>query len=378
MTLVRRKVGPGPDTWAALEQTWSGLFDRTGETSVFLSEEWMGRWFERFGEPFDTFGFVWSTAGGEPVACALIPRPPSRIGPFRVSTVRLNASGARGFACEINDVLTLAEHRAEVVEDLAEILASHPSDEVMLEGVREDLFERTLDRWPAGRWRGIRSESPYVDLDRLRATGKSYLSTLSSNTRGQIRRSMRKYEDRFGALTSRSASGPAQALDWFSEMLELHDRRWDSEGTESGFLQEAREFHAELIHDAVSGASSDALCADLTRVSAGDETIGVLYHLIRRGHVHFYQSGLLYHDDSHLKPGLVAHTLSIEDSIRRGYSRYDFLGGESEPVRYKRSLSTDAEILYWATLPNGTLRERLLSAARRVKNALRSRWSDEA
>lgn len=376
VSLSRQTVDAGPSAWRTIVPVWSDLIDRTRETSAFLSEEWVGRWFDRFGERFHTFGLIWSTSEGEPVACALLTPSHARIGPLRVSTVRLNASGAHGFACEINDVVTLPEYRSDVVADLTDFLASQPTDQIRLEGVRQDLFQQILGRWPSDRWRGIESESPYVNLDRLRRSGEDYLSTLSSNTRSQIRRSIRKYEDRLGGLRAESASGAAQALDWFAEMLDLHDRRWRSVGEPSGFTQDARDFHADLISEILSRESSDGLCADLTRVTAGSETIGILYHLVLRGHVHFYQSGFLYHDDSHLKPGLVSHALSIEDCIRSGHGRYDFLGGEAEPVRYKRSLSTDAEILYWATLPNGTLRESVLSTARRVKDAVRKRLGE--
>jgi CelD/BcsL family acetyltransferase involved in cellulose biosynthesis len=141
-----------------------------------------------------------------------------------------------------------------------------------------------------------------------------------------------------------------QALTWFEEMVTLHEERWRAQGEAGAFLPTAKRFHTTLIERVFGDEGDRGLGIDIVRVRFGEATIGILYNLVYRGCVHFYQSGLNYHDDARLKPGFVAHALTIERCVRRGDEEYDFLGGEPEPVRYKRSLSTDRRTLYWAEL----------------------------
>jgi CelD/BcsL family acetyltransferase involved in cellulose biosynthesis len=108
------------------------------------------------------------------------------------------------------------------------------------------------------------------------------------------------------------------------------------------------------------------------RLSFGDEAIGFLYTLTSGGSVCFYQSGLKYHPDNRLKPGLVTHVLAAEYLLENGADEYDFLGGEPVPVRYKRSLSTDVRMLAWLHLPAPSLKMQAFYAVRRLVRALRS------
>ena len=82
------------------------------------------------------------------------------------------------------------------------------------------------------------------------------------------------------------------------------------------------------------------------------------------------QSGLAYHEDRRLKPGLVCHTLAIEHHLLRGSREYDFLGGEAQPVQYKRSLSTNVHCLTWGQISLGTARVKALWTARSVKRRI--------
>jgi CelD/BcsL family acetyltransferase involved in cellulose biosynthesis len=161
---------------------------------------------------------------------------------------------------------------------------------------------------------------------------------------------------------------------WFDEMVSLHVESWRARGEEGAFPPEGQRFHSALVRRSF-GASDEAFRASLLRIRFGQETIGVLYFLEHHGRVNFYQSGLSYADDSKLKPGLVAHTLAIRHYTERGSLEYDFLGGEAETARYKRSLSTDSRDLVWRDLPSPAPKMGLLRALRLGRRWLRSRGS---
>ena len=65
--------------------------------------------------------------------------------------------------------------------------------------------------------------------------GSSYLDTLSSNTRYQIRRSRRIYEER-GQVELKRAQSVGEALEFFDQIGPLHIHRWGGELGESGFV----------------------------------------------------------------------------------------------------------------------------------------------
>ena len=102
----------------------------------------------------------------------------------------------------------------------------------------------------------------------------------------------------------------------------------------------------------------------MLRISAGQQTIGVLYNLIHRGKVYFYQCGYLYTSDKRLSPGRVALSLAIQYCLDAGYDDFDFLSGQG---KYKEWMSTDSRSLVWATFKKPLRRLRLLHAIHRIK-----------
>ncbi len=201
-----------------------------------------------------------------------------------------------------------------------------------------------------------------MDLARLRDSGGDHLRAVSRNTREQIRRSLTRYRER-GEVTVTAAQTPDEAQAMFEEMLVLHDARWHAVGKGGGFASPLRrQFHRAFVRRGVAEGH-----AQLLRVAAGDRVIGVLYNLVANGKVNFYQSGLQYEDDKHLKPGLVAHHLAIEHCLALGCCEYDFLMSKPGEGRYKESLSNASRQLGWVTLYRGGWRQRYFAFARAMR-----------
>ncbi|MEX2048894.1 MAG: GNAT family N-acetyltransferase [Gemmatimonadota bacterium] len=365
----REVIEYGEGLWSSLAPIWQTL--GANDTSAFLSVEWVGAWIGAFGRGRRPWGVVWHGADERPVGCALLSVGMAKLGPFTVRRMYLNASGV-GVGCEHNDVLAVPEVRAAILDDLISLVRGESVDELALRGVREHLYQELRTRWPEPVHEGFLSESPFVSLGHVRAGGEPYLSSLSSNTRSQIRRSIRLYQCRFGDPEVRAA-GPLEVRAWFDRMVMLHTGRWRQRGGEGAFVDPAVcSFHVGLLEGTFEAPSD--FQPELLRVSFGREAIAYLYQLRYRGRVSFYQSGLAYHDDNRLKPGLVAHAFAIEHYISLGESEYDLLGGEPEAVRYKRSLATDGRMLAWIELPSPTAKMRLLRGARLARRGVRSLW----
>ncbi|GAB1342511.1 GNAT family N-acetyltransferase [Gemmatimonas sp.] len=283
----------------------------------------------------------------------------------------LNTAGeddADNTVVEYNAVLCASEHAEAVHDAIAAYIGRSGADEFMLSGGTERavaLCRHVLPTWRADvEWR----ESPFVDLEALRAAGAGHLDVISRNTREQIRRSLRRYAER-GELSVSLASTPLEMHQAFAEMVRLHEARWQAAGELGGFATPLRkQFHAAFVeHGGATGHMH------LLRVYAGGQLLGVLYNLVANGHVCFYQSGLQYEADKQLKPGLVVHHLAIEHYLANGYREYDFLPSETGEGRYKQSLSTSSRRLGTLRLQRPGLRRRYFDAARRVKLLMNQR-----
>lgn len=372
LALQRTHTPPRADLWESIEHDWRELLDATGETSAFLSPEWTRAWLAHPDAVDNTSAVRWTDRHGTVVAMLLGSRGTGKTGPFTVRRSFFNGPPSSAARPEHNDVLALPEHRPAVLRDLARMLLTIPSDDVGLVGVRPELLEPLAARVRGNLWDGYVSQSPYVDLAQVRNGEQEYLAVLSKNSRSQIRRSLRLYEERFGPMRLRVAESAPEACTWFDEMLAIHDTRREALGAASEFTPTARTFHRGLVEHAFGGSGSNELGADLFRVEFGEETLGVLYHLVYRNHVYYYQGGLRYHDDKRLKPGLVSHSLVIQHYLEHGATEYDFLGGEPRPVRYKETLSTGHRLLHWGEMSLPTKKMKLIRALRLARRVLRS------
>lgn len=171
-----------------------------------------------------------------------------------------------------------------------------------------------------------------ADLSRFLSV-EDYLNSLSSNTRAQIRRSVKYYRG-LGALNVSWADSAEQTAEWFEHIAQLHKLRWGDKQGQSGFSNSRFvEFHQVLLaHKSSPGR--------VYKIQFGHVLLAYLYFLEVDGHLQFYLSAVDYSHGrgNKYKPGLVAHYVMIEQSIMRNANVYDFLGGDA---RYKHSLSHD-------------------------------------
>jgi alpha/beta superfamily hydrolase len=368
--LRREVMSAGADMWPRVEPAWRELLEATSESSAFLSADWVRSWVEPAAREGRTFGVVWFAPDDTVVGSAILTWGKGVLGPFRTRRIFLNSTGVEPTRPEHNDVLTLPEYRDDVLADLMGLIRESAAEDIGLLGVRPELVDAIRSLNPDMSWDGYESESPFVALNALRASGKDYMSMLSASTRSQVRRSTRLYESRLGESEITIAKSADEAMASFREMLRLHDKTWLKRGRASGFTPEARRHHADLIAGAWRTQGDAGLRTDVVRIRFGTEVVGVLYHLNYRGYVQFYQGGLRYEADHRLKPGLVSHSLAIQHYLDAGAIEYDFLGGEPKPVRYKRSLSSDRRPLYWGELSLPGTRMTILNTLRDARRKL--------
>ena len=147
-------------------------------------------------------------------------------------------------------------------------------------------------------YRGKTSTSPFVDLDAVRGKAGDLCALLSANTRGQIRRSARLYQE-MGELRIERAPTKDEALAWLKDLRRLHEATWTSRGKAV-----TRPFLGRFLEGLIKrGFESGGI--DILRVGAGRKKLGYLYNVIYRDRVSNYQSGFQFGPTGRYKPGLV-------------------------------------------------------------------------
>ena len=327
-----------------LELCWIDLESRA-DAEFFVSWHWIGTWLAGL----EALPFILMAKVGEKViGLAVISLPvtsKSRI--FNVSSIYLNQTGnieLDAIATEYNDVLVDREYeervKTECIRHLIETkrLNGKMWQQFVVSGVVDTPPYIALTAKNRGTIRDIAiTRTVDVDLENIKMSGKTYLEHLSSNTRSQIRRSMKAYKAR-GELTLTYASSTEEALEYFEQLGGYNKSKWIKKSNHSNFdIPFFVGFHRRLIAE-----NYDKGVIELAKVCAGDRVISYLYNYVYRKKVYFYSSGLVFESENKLKPGLTSHYLCIESHIDRGNRVYDFMAGES---RYKSSLGKDRHLM---------------------------------
>jgi CelD/BcsL family acetyltransferase involved in cellulose biosynthesis len=331
-SVIKRKINftiePLPRL-EALEKIWNEL-DEAGQHSFFLTWAWIGTWLRSLPFPPQTM-LLRATEDCKTVGLSVITLKPTFRRGLPVKQAWLNATGDPAYDCitiEHNGFASAGVQEERLWGAFREwFVDSAPVNEFILNGI--DAAPTIL----RGNSSVIeRSEYGYRIPLAKQARLEKLMSSLSANSRQQLRRSIRAYE-RKGPLSIDVARDTQTALAFFAQMKALHVRSWTRRERRHAFDDSFFEtFHRCLIRrGAVNGT------VDLLRVTVGDRAVGYLYNFLHGGIVSNYQTG--FDDaDGKLRPGYVCHALAIAHYAAVGMSSYDFLGGTN---RLKQSFGSE-------------------------------------
>lgn len=343
-----------------LGSIWKRL-DAEGPHSFFLTWTWIGTWLRCIPSPPRAM-LLRAIQAGETVGLAVVTMMQGTRSGMSVNQAWLNSTGDTAYDCITIEHNGFASARVRTDKLWGALqdwfgLGVPSVDEFILDGVDPEQPDGgdgllTVERTEYG------YRAPLSNFTTLEA----WMSSLSRNSRQQLRRSMRAYE-RTGALSVDVARDTQSALTFFAQMRALHISSWTRRQNRHAFSNPFFEtFHRSLIRRGVANGT-----VDLLRISAGHRAIGYLYNFRHNGAVSSYQSG--FDDiDSHLRPGYVCHALAIAHYAAAGESSYDFLGGTNQ---LKQSFGPERYELCWCRLHKKTPLFRADEMARRLVGAFR-------
>lgn len=354
----------------ALATQWRAL-ERDVSPSFFLSWCWIGTWLKTLVPQAKNTSFhLVKTYDKETLIGLCIASLSKRyyLKLIPSSALRLHQTGE---ACldqiwpEYNGLLVARGREEEVYDSVLSKLKQGLVWHEVIAGVITSQVGQYFTRFGLSCDVVSRSYSYCVDLASLRENQADYLSSLSRNSRHQIKRSLKLY-NAIAPAQLVFARDKHQAYAFFDSIAPLHRERW---GDGSGFNNPAfMAFHKALIEQGMEDGSVELAC-----FAVGDCEVGYLYNFIMGDRLYFYLSAIDYNNplfqDKRMKPGLVMHALRIQHSIdhQAQLKTYDFMGGDS---RYKQSLATQGDDMIVAHYRKAHLRFRVLSLAKRAKRSL--------
>lgn len=358
-----------PGDLEALGERWRALEARA-RCSFFQSWGWIGTWLDAL--PPDERPFLLEVRRKRhDVALGLLGRRKvRRHGLLPSAALFLSQTGKPAL-----DSLTV-EHNGFLIEEASygAIVASLFAGLDRIDRGWDEIFAGGIDSVEAPHYADgarrsgllpeIRLTKPcyLVDCAALRASSQGYLDALSSNTRYQIRRSMRAYGAR-GDIAVHVAASVEEAHRLLDRLCELHAQHWSARGSHGAFASAfALRFHRNLI-----AARLPLGEVQLLEIRAGRSALGYLYNFAYRGTISNYQSGFAYEEDARFKPGLVSHACAVEHAVAAGAQVYDLLMGEQ---RYKQSLATHRSEMSWLVVQKPLLRFRVERLARKCRDRL--------
>ena len=347
-----------------LQAQWTDLEIRSAN-SFFVSWSWIGTWLSVYKPRVDVLRVSHNSTL---VGLALLAKnEQTRFHALHSKILLMHQLGDTEkdqIWIEYNNFLTDKQHTNAVVESAINYILSEYSDweEFIIGAIVEEEVNRFSELTGLTCVELWKAPSYGVNIAELRENKKNYLSNLSKNTRYQIRRAAKGY-DQQGAIKLERAEDAGEALHLFEQIAPLHIKRWGTKPGESGFTNR----HFVNFHQGLIKVAWPRQQIDIWKLSAGSKVIGFFYNFVYRGQVYFYLSGLVKEQDSKLKPGLLGHSLCIEQYLAQGLDYYDFMGGDE---RYKANLGEIGSNLYKISLQKPKLKFQLAQMGRKVKNIL--------
>ena len=349
--------------WQRAAEVWADLAAQSPYTTFFLSPEWVEAWLEVFGSGLAVEILVFREPQRAVGACLLVRRT-LLYGPFPVRCIFLNTAGENpddSPCIEFNNLLCLAGWEKNVVAALVAHIDQRPWDEIWIKGFCQGPpLDALADAYSGTALERTVRANYYVDLKRLRDSGASYESALGAKDRARLRQNLRAYGETEVSVPC-EYQGAIEALE---ELAGLHTKSWQDRNQKGAFASAAfRAFHQALIRRSIGTG------IQLARVTSASGPVGVLYNMVYRGKVYFYQSGLVYSANKRVRPGFVTLARTIHYCLERPeLEEFHFMPGADH---YKEPMSTNRQELEWIVVQKRNWKNAAIRRLRALKRKLR-------
>lgn len=267
---------------------------------------------------------------------------------------------------ELLDVLTLPHMQDQCLETLKHSYCWTPK-ELQLGPIKSNSILASLAEYltTQGKFRNYNPAKLPGFEAHLGEGFEAYLALLSNSTRSRVKRLLKKSDSQGFEL--QTTNNIRTKLEWFSEMVALHQDDWTSRGHRGAFHNPGIvSFHERLLN-----LSEGPQLFKLHNPTSG-ETLGLLYGFLRKTRFEWYQMGV--NRCTQVKStGVLLHAATLRHLANNTpVSTYDFLAGHNT---LKESLSTCRYETTVSTLKRPNLNDWVVQRLRKTKRYCRRLYS---
>jgi CelD/BcsL family acetyltransferase involved in cellulose biosynthesis len=341
----------------ALRPTWNHLLQSCQQSSIFQTPEWLASWWHSFGANKELFTLVFQDGDENIFALAPMYAEQQRFGGLPLRGLRF--AGAGSGDSDALDVIVAPGYEQicaqtflswltqELTCDIC-ALETLPQNSQIAQHISALTHEKGLK---------LHSEaSPNFFID-LPPTWPEYLDSLEPAFRPLLTRYPKRLHSRFNVSITRCEREHDLASS-LEALFALHQMRWIGRGEPGAFSSaERRDFYLRMAH-----AFLDRGWLEFWLLKINDEIVAAQFCFRYRNTVYLLQEG--FHPEyTAEKVGYALRAHVLQEMIKTGATRYDFLGGADA---YKQKFG--ARCGSYLTLRLAvTLRGRICLAARHKK-----------
>src|SRR5262245_14826124 len=311
----------GVEALDALRAEWQALFSQSG-APPFLAWEWIALWRQCLNPGREPY-LLCARDGGMLVGLLPLGLEESPLMGLPVKTRRVSLLGEGFGAADYLDVLALPKYAQGAASAILDHLARRVSFDILeLDGLAADspnlpLLAQRFGEETSFHYRLTpRFVCPQVELD------GDWAAILKRSRRADnFKRRLRQLRARNG-FEYRVITRPAESEAAFERFLKLHEASWiERSGSDVTGHELLRLFQRNVV-----ARLAEAGLVRFDELWVEGACRASIYGLDDDRRFYYYNSG---YDAAwkNASPGLVLLGLSIEDAIRRGIERYDFLRG---------------------------------------------------
>lgn len=318
-------------TWGELEQfheRWNSLLRANPASSIFQTPEWLASWWQAYGHERDLFTLVFADSTSAIVGIVPLYADRTRFLGSPLTTLRMVGAGSGD--SDGLDFITAPGYARDCAQAFIAWLAAQKEWHVCaLETLPQNsLVARCLSEYIRASGIGIDSTlTPNFIID-LPPTWQQYVSSLEPSFRPLLTRYPKRLQSRFTVRFSRcSDMGDLQVQ--LQTLFDLHQMRWTGRGETGAFAgNERRDFYYRMATAFLQRGWLEFWLLELN-----GETVGAQFCFRYNNTVSLLQEG--FHPKyAAEKIGYALKAHFLEEMIRTGARRYDFLGG-ADPYKSK-------------------------------------------
>lgn len=318
---MKIELGNGDIPWVKLEKDWDFLLANSNFAQPFFTPTWYQVWFNHFGNIPEVRVYLAREDHGQIAGLGIFKEENGQEGKRKISLL-----GSLD-VWDYRDFIILAGREKEFLENFTNFFCASPWDILELNGISE--FSPTFKNLPnimenKGLFlsKEVEEVSLYIDLP---ASWDEFLANLKAKERHELRRKIRRLqrEEYFSVEAFRELSSPTEDIEKFFALHRKSSKdkaEFMTPKMESFFRDLAKEFHQrgwlDLAFLKVKGKEAAAFFSFNFQDT---------YYLFNSGYDPEY---------GRLSPGIVLAAYSIQEAIKKGKKKFNFLRGR-EDYKYR-------------------------------------------